>query len=1028
MAFNENTRVKIPAILHLCRLGYTYISLADAKWDLQTNIFTDIFAESLKRINVVEDSDVKKTLEDISLAIDSEDLGQRFFQMLTARSGIKLIDFSSPENFKKNNSFHVVTELTYKNGEDEFRPDITLLINGMPLAFIEVKKPNNREGILAERDRINTRFRNKKFRKFINLSQVLVFSNNMEYDSESIVPIQGAFYSTTSYQKAEFNCFREEITFNLAEILKPENDTIENIVLKDNNLTPIKFSPEFITNKAVNTPTNRVLTSLFSMERLSFLLQYSFAYLKTESGFEKHIMRYPQMFATKAIEATLDNGIKKGIIWHTQGSGKTALAFYNVQYLTDYYQKQDLVPKFYFIVDRIDLMNQAKSEFSSRGLIVHTVNSKEELRKDFKLKQAIHNLTGQREITVVNIQKFKDETHVLRSNDYDINIQRVYFLDEVHRSYSPTGSFLANLLNSDRNAIMIGLTGTPLIQTDRKSKTTFGDYIHKYYYNASIADGYTLKLIREGIETNYKIQLEEALKEVEILKGDIEKRVIYSHEKFVEPMLDYIVQDFTKSRMRFGDNTIGAMVVCDSADQAKKLYEIFQLKYAPAVAVGKDELPIAAAPITGYINFETLKKKPLSASLILHDIGSKDDRKQEVAEFKDGKIDILFVYNMLLTGFDAKRLKKLYIGRIIKDHNLLQTLTRVNRPYKDFRYGFVVDFADIRNAFDATNKAYFEELQTELGDEMETYSNLFKSKAEIEEEMKDIKEKLFHFDLLNAEIFSQQISLISDRKTVLEIKKALENAKNLYNIIRMIGHFDLLDKLDFKKLNELYNEAARHLELLNLKDSVQNNVDSTNLLNVALENVLFMFRKISEDELVIADELKDMLRKTREALGGNFDQKDPEFINLYEELKRLFNKKNLDEISQEDMKRNIGSLQQIFDKVSELNRKNNLLKAKYENDAKYARVHKRIMENGKTTKRESEIYETLMDIKVQADEKVLLNNNMLTNEGFFNQLMLQMVVNSFKKAHINLESDSARYINGCVVKEYINEFQGIDRW
>jgi len=1028
MAFNENTRVKIPAILHLCRLGYTYISLADAKWDLQTNIFTDIFAESLKRINDIEDGDIKKTLEDISLAIDSEDLGQKFFQMLTARSGIKLIDFSSPENFKKNNSFHVVTELTYKNGEDEFRPDITLLINGMPLAFIEVKKPNNREGILAERDRINTRLRNKKFRKFINLSQVLVFSNNMEYDSESIVPIQGAFYSTTSYQKAEFNCFREEISFNLDNILKPEDDTIENIVLKDNNLTPIKFSPEFITNKAVNTPTNRVLTSLFSMERLSFLLQYSFAYLKTESGFVKHIMRYPQMFATKAIESTLNNGIKKGIIWHTQGSGKTALAFYNVHYLTDYYQKQDLVPKFYFIVDRIDLMNQAKSEFSSRGLIVHTVNSKEDLRKDFKLKQAIHNLTGQREITVVNIQKFKDDTHVLRSNDYDINIQRVYFLDEVHRSYSPTGSFLANLLNSDRNAIMIGLTGTPLIQTDRKSKTTFGDYIHKYYYNASIADGYTLKLIREGIETNYKIQLEEALKEVEILKGDIEKRVIYSHEKFVEPMLDYIVQDFTKSRMRFGDNTIGAMVVCDSADQAKKLYEIFHLKYAPAIAESVDELSIAASPITGYINFETLKKKPLSASLILHDIGSKDDRKQEVADFKDGKIDILFVYNMLLTGFDAKRLKKLYIGRIIKDHNLLQTLTRVNRPYKDFRYGFVVDFADIRNAFDATNKAYFEELQMELGDEMETYSNLFKSKAEIEEEMKDIKEKLFHFDLQNAEIFSQQISLISDRKTVLEIKKALENAKNLYNIIRMIGHFDLLDKLDFKKLNELYNEAARHLELLNLKDSVQNNVDSTNLLNVALENVLFMFRKISEDELVIADELKDMLRKTREALGGNFDQKDPEFINLYEELKRLFNKKNLDEISQEDMKRNIGSLQQIFDKVSELNRKNNLLKAKYENDAKYARVHKRIMENGKTTKSQSEIYETLMDIKVQADEKVLLNNNMLTNEGFFNQLMLQMVVNSFKKAHINLESDSARYINGCVVKEYINEFQGIDRW
>ncbi|WP_238149390.1 type I restriction enzyme subunit R domain-containing protein [Arsenophonus endosymbiont of Aleurodicus floccissimus] len=87
--------------------------------------------------------------------------------------------------------------------------------------------------------------------------------------------------------------------------------------------------------------------------------------------------------------------------------------------------------------------------------------------------------------------------------------------------------------------------------------------------------------------------------------------------------------------------------------------------------------------------------------------------------FKVGSIDLLFVYNMLLTGFDAKSLKKLYLERVIRRHNLLQALTRVNLTYKDFRYGYVVDFADIRQEFDATNKAYFEELQSELGDEIE---------------------------------------------------------------------------------------------------------------------------------------------------------------------------------------------------------------------------------------------------------------------------------------------------------------------
>jgi len=582
MSFNENTRVKIPAILHLCKLGYQYLSLKNAKRDESTNIFTDLFSESLIRINRgIEPADIKKTLENISLILDYEDLGQAFHELLTTTSGIKLIDFSSHENFSKNNSFHVVTELTYKNGDDEFRPDITLLINGMPLAFIEVKKPNNQEGVLAERGRINTRFKNKKFRKFINISQLLVFSNNMEYDMESIEPVQGAFYSSTSYSSASFNCFREEDKFDLETLLNTEDDELENVVLKDNNLSSIKYSPEFITNKEPNTPTNRILTSLFCKDRLAMLLKYCFAYVKSETGLEKHIMRYPQLFATKAIERTLENGIKKGIIWHTQGSGKTALAFFNVQYLTDYFRKKAVVPKFYFIVDRIDLMNQAKSEFVNRGLIVHTVDSKDELLRNFRLRQAIHNLSGKREITVVNIQKFKDDTDVLRANDYDINSQRVYFLDEVHRSYNPSGSFLANLISSDRNAILIGLTGTPLIGTDRRSRDTFGDYIHKYYYNASIADGYTLKLIREGIETNYKIQLEQALKDVEILKGAADRRIIYAHPKFVEPMLDYIVQDFLKSRIRFGDHTIGGMVVCDSSDQARKLFEIFISKYNP---------------------------------------------------------------------------------------------------------------------------------------------------------------------------------------------------------------------------------------------------------------------------------------------------------------------------------------------------------------------------------------------------------------------------------------------------------------
>lgn len=1025
MAFNENTRVKIPAILHLCRLGFRYLSLKNLVSDENTNILTDVFAESIQKINPdLEASHIKRLYEDLSLVLENEDLGKAFYEAITATSGIRLIDF---KNFS-NNTFHVVTEYTFKNGEDEFRPDITLFINGMPLAIIEVKKPDNERGIMAETERMKTkRNKNRKFRKFINQFQLIVFSNNMAYDAESIVPIQGAFYATSSYSDVRVNTFKEEHLLNLDSLLLPENDDLENTVLKDNNLSVIKHAEEFISNKEPNTPTNKILTSLFSPERFEFILRFGIAYIKGERGIEKHIMRYPQLFATKAIEATINRGEKKGIIWHTQGSGKTALAFFNTHYLTDYFQRKNIVPKFYFIVDRIDLLEQAKREFSCRGLIVHTVNSKEELLKDFQAKRAIHNSTGQREITVVNIQKFKEETHILKTNDYDINTQRVYFLDEVHRSYNPTGSFLANLFNADKNAIIIGLTGTPLIATDRRSKDTFGNYIHKYYYNQSIADGYTLKLIREGIETSYKMQLAQVLKELDIMKGGLEKRQIYAHERFVEPMLEYIVKDFNDSQVKFGKKNIGAMVVCDSSEQAEKLYEIFQKKYVIPQTVSEAQFPnqysLAAEKPLFYQS-----PKALSAALILHDAGTKDERKKQVEDFKEGKIDFLFVFNMLLTGFDAPRLKKLYMGRIIKDHNLLQTLTRVNRPYKDFRFGFVVDFADIQKEFDATNKAYFDELQQELGDEMDSYNHLFKSKEEIEAEIKEIKELLFHFDLKNRELFSRQIQQIQDKKEVLEIRKALANLKNIYNLIRLYGHFDLLEKTDFHLFNDLYKVAEAHVATLNQKEALENGSENTNLLNVALENILFMFRKVSENELVLADQLKDSLRKTREELAQNFDPKDPEFVSLYDELKRLFKEKKFDEVTQDEMKANIGALRIIYNKAIELNRKNNLLKAKYQNDDKYVRVHKRIIERGDISKRESEIHETLMNVKQEADDKVLLNTKMLNNENYFEQMVLKIVIQGFKQTSIKLDPDSARFVNKAVVKEYLNEFSGKTQW
>ncbi|MDV3550181.1 restriction endonuclease subunit R [Elizabethkingia anophelis] len=1015
MAFNENSRVKIPALLHLMKLGYQYIPLSQRTNREDTNIFEDIFVESLLRINPdTSKEDILRLLDEISLELDFEDLGRKFYQRLTATSGIKLIDF---KNFN-NNSFHITPELTAKNGDEEFRPDITILINGMPLAFVEVKKPHNKEGVIAERSRINSRFKNKHFRRFANITQLMVFSNNMEYEDGIVEPVFGAFYATSAYSDLHFNYFREDPEYPVRQKMGIISDAEENTILKDNNLLVIKHSPEFKVNKEPHTPTHRILTSLFSKERLAFILRYAIAYVEEESGLQKHIMRYPQIFATMAITHKLNEGKTKGIIWHTQGSGKTALAFFNVKHLTDYYQKQNTIPKFYFIVDRIDLLIQASTEFSNRGLKVNQVNSRQEFIDDLQVVGAIHNDSGQAEITVVNIQKFSEDSTVIKLPDYDINTQRIYFLDEAHRSYNPKGNYLANLINSDRNAVIIALTGTPLLREVAKeydSKILFGNYIHKYYYNSSIADGYTLRLIREEIEGSFKMEMKEVMERIKLLKGDIKTSDVYAEKPFAQGLLDYITTDLTAFKDHWKDETLGGMVVCDSSKQAKMLFQLFEEQYGKQ-ETDAEKLPMVAEPQAPY---GKCKKDKLTAALILHDENDKSTRKELIKAYKGGKIDILFVYNMLLTGFDAKRLKKLYLARVIQDHNLLQTLTRVNRPYKTYQYGYVVDFADISKAFDRTNQLYFKELQDELGDEMEMYSNLFKSETEIRAEIDNIKETLFHYDTENREIFSQQISQLTNKTELLQLVKTLRTAKELKNLIALQGLEGLGELVDFEILNRLLIEAQSRLDSLNFVESLANAEETQNLLSAALEDIIFQFIKVGEEELKLADELKDQLRKTREALQNNFDQNDPVFVNLREELERIFKKKNLTETTQSEMVENLPLLRKIYNEAKELNRKNALLKAKYSNDEKYVRIHKRLTEKGKLNAKEIQLHRALMLVKKEVDNRLEGQEDYLNNEALFNRYLVKLVAQKFViDEKLDLDADTRQNISTLIGKEY----------
>ena len=1066
--FSEATRVQMPAMVHLSRIGYTYFGkLSEDQngtvYDGDTNILLPVFEQQFKNLNPGHEGEFLQVLKDIRKELNDDDLGRGFYNRLKAVSPVKLIDFDNTEN----NTFHFTAEFTCKNGQDEFRPDITLFVNGLPLCFVEVKKPNNHGGMLAESERMNKeRFPNKKFRRFINITQLMIFSNNMEYDAlGGIVPIQGAFYCTGARAYSPFNCFREEnpaglkvAPFHRDYPYKGIDKSVEKQILSDYNCQVIHSSPEYQTNLDFNTPTNRVLTSMCSPERLLYIIRYGIAYVrmerevdgKIESTDQKHIMRYQQLFASLAIRKKLEEGVKSGVVWHTQGSGKTALSYYLTYVLNDFYSKQNKVAKFYFIVDRLDLLEQATQEFEARGLVVSTANTRAELMEQFRSNQAQQGVSGQAEITVVNIQRFAEDKEKVRINEYATNLQRIFILDEAHRGYKPGGCFLANLFDADTDAIKIALTGTPLLKEERASCKVFGNYLHTYYYDKSIADGYTLKIIREDIETSYKERLSDVYDKLDTLvqKKDIRKSEIIEHPSYVKELAHYIMKDLKEFRKIQGDDTLGGMVICETSEQARRLYDLFEeewQKYQPKPIKIKlaDGTYVVGEPEPDYKS----KNRPLKAGIILHDTDDKEARKQIVKDFKKNMtVDILIVFNMLLTGFDAPRLKRLYFGRKLKDHNLLQAITRVNRPYPGMRYGFVIDFADIKRNFKETNEAYLRELNRfndidETGQEAatDTFTQVIEDKEEIVNQMKKIRQTLFDYSYDNAEEFSSEISTEEDKAVLLDLKQALESAKNMANLVRTFGDEDMKEefaKLEITKLPQLLSEVQRRIGIINQKEAFSNNDEMKTLINEAMMDIEFTFSKIGQEEMRLISggaELKEKWQRTIASFTQNFDQEDPEFMSLRDAFMERFKEHGfvIDTIAK--FNEETQALDDIVKRLQDLQKRNNVLLKKYKGDEKFARVHKRIREVNKQRKEkgqkpmfsflDEEIAVILNIIKEDVDAKIYDRNDILKKDAYFGRTVMALINGClYHFPQIKPEMEDYKFIQTRISQQYINQY------
>ncbi|KHL81141.1 DEAD/DEAH box helicase family protein, partial [Helicobacter pylori] len=773
-------------------------------------------------------------------------------------------------------------------------------------------------------------------------------------------------------------------------------EEIQKSVLKEFNLkdTDTLESPK-------DTPTNSLLTSFCSHKRLCFILKYGISFLKEKSEFKKHVWRYAQMFASlnvlKELQKHYETNPKnplKGIIWHTQGSGKTALTYHLTKLIKDFFSPLNKKTKFYFIVDRLDLLEQAKNEFSKRGLCVHEAENKEDLSQKLKSSSVFEGSQGNDEIIVVNIQKFKapneekapnedpssapkeiiSKTELQEATKDSHDLQRVFIIDEAHRSYDPKGCFYANLIECDKTAIKIALTGTPLLEDnaqDKATKNTFGNYLHTYSYTESIKDRHTLKLQLESIETSYKEELQAIYRllqeSITIEDVEVKKEFIFNHEKYIKAMLYYIIRDLLNFRRVNNDENLKAMVVCFSSAQAR-LANLFFNEVQEKVL---QENP----------NLKILNK--LQSSLILHD---EQEVKEKIYSFKHEDTDIVFVFNMLLTGFDLPSLKRLYIHRELKDHNLLQALARVNRSYNNMSFGYLIDFVGIKENYDKTTDDYLKELNQFNQSDSNIKDNLkdmFADRKFLEKDIKNAYDDLFNYPIDDIEAMTSAIVSISEMNELVKVSHAINTLKINYNLIRASNDEKILslkEKMDIEKISKIssmLHQKAKQLHALKNINEPKNPNDLMILENlIALLDFKIEFKESKELRLKEQEEISAKYKQAKEMLEKIPDKQDKEIQKISKELSKLLQEPltnhNFDGISH--------SYSVIISQLKQHKEQTTNLLNKYNNDRAYVITHKRLHNRLMEENISKGIFTLLSALKKALDERISKRQEILNEE------------------------------------------------
>lgn len=734
--FDEAKQSQLPFIELLLNMGYKYVSvdevLRERGNDTSNFILKDIAARKLMEINSYDIDGMQykfseKDVRDAMHSLENEpyegliDTSQKIYNIIMPTSGGKTIKVNHKgkeisKNFRfidfeniKNNAFHITTEYV-ASGKQNIRPDIVCFVNGIPFAVIENKKSS-----VKINEAINQMNRNQGPEfcpKLFTYTQLLIGTNGKEL-KYGTTGTPGKFYVVWKEKG-----FEEELNKKVSILIaKPIDSDIYKQVLQDLNGYTKGHK-----QKTSRIPTNqdRGVISLFEPKRL---LDLTKNYILFDAG-EKKLSRYQQYFAIHKMlkrieeEETTDRGIirrKGGLVWHTQGSGKSLTMVMFVRTLIE--DSSIVNPRVIIVTDRKDLDRQIRDTFKNCNLKKDVIQATS--------GQHLIKLIKEKNLAVVTTLIHKFQSAAKKNVGFIDNDKNIFVLiDEAHRSQAGMANFEMNRIIP--NACYIGFTGTPLMKEEKESWRKFGGYIDKYTIDDALEDNIIVPLIYEGRYVDLEQNEEQIDKHIDRVSEDmskkyntntvskeykvsLQKQITADIIKNNPQRIEEIALDIEKHFIEHFKNTgLKAQIVAPSKYAAILFQKFFESRgnIKTAVVISDehedgDENDVHKKEVVKYLD----RVRENHSSVLRYEKDVIDSFK-----YKEEGIEIIIVVDKLLTGFDAPRNTVLYLAKDLHDHGLLQAIARVNRLYENKKLpktaGYIIDYSENAKNIKAAMKLF----------------------------------------------------------------------------------------------------------------------------------------------------------------------------------------------------------------------------------------------------------------------------------------------------------------------------------